>query len=161
MARRDNAVTGAAGVHYVAYVLNMMGYAVQLTAVGFPGVDLIATNPKTGSTVSIQVKTSRDAWQKRKNDSDSHWRWRGFKKADTLQKQKYLYALVALQEEGEMEQLTDIFIVPSSVVVKTITAPNSGWSPGWFGFQDSKCGDWRGERGLRLIRKQLGDLPQD
>jgi hypothetical protein len=168
MPKHDNAVTGAAGEHYVAYVLNKMGYPVGLTRGGSPGVDLMATNPKTGSTVSIQVKTSRDAWRPRKIVADSHWAWHVGKKAESLEGKDLFYAFVALNDEGEKEQLPDIFIVPSEVVVETIKGPHGWksqdgwvWSEGWFGFKESECSGWRGDCGLRLIGEKLGDVAQE
>ncbi len=51
-------LNGIAGVHLVAAELSLRGYSVAITARNTPGIDLLATSPRTGKTYSVQVKTN-------------------------------------------------------------------------------------------------------
>ena len=71
-----NILTCAAGEHYVAYCLSLRGYSVAAPRCGTTAVDLLVTNGSGDKIVSIQVKTSRDAFRERKRKpEDSHWEW--------------------------------------------------------------------------------------
>lgn len=71
----EKALTGAAGVHYVAFQLSSRGLAVGLTAPGVKGVDLLAANSQTGKSISIQVKTMTTAHMDIGKPAD-RWKWR-------------------------------------------------------------------------------------
>src|SRR5579863_4581948 len=74
---KAKALTGSAGVHFVAYRLSAMGYIVALTREGAPAIDLMAYSPKSGKSVSIQVKTASNASQlkgkKERKDGLVYW----------------------------------------------------------------------------------------
>ncbi len=61
----NNALVGAAGVHYVASVLSIRGLIALPTIRNTPGIDLVVVNPAGSWHTNIQVKTSQhkvDFW---------------------------------------------------------------------------------------------------
>ena len=60
-----NILTCTAGEHFVAYRLSLMGYTVGTTRGGATAVDLLVTNSNGDKSISVQVKTSRDAFRER------------------------------------------------------------------------------------------------
>lgn len=102
------AVTGTAGVHFVAYRLSAMGYIVALTPEGAPGVDLMAFSPKSGA-VPVQVKTATDA---RRPGNKRIWRLS--RNAPDLRSKGVFYAFVDMK--GSAADKPDVFIVPAKWV---------------------------------------------
>jgi len=51
----SNQLTGIAGTYYVAAELSRMGYLAYPTSRNVGEVDILAANPRTGKSVSIQV----------------------------------------------------------------------------------------------------------
>jgi hypothetical protein len=58
--RQSNALTGAAGVHFVASELSRRGLVALPTVRNAPGIDLIVTNLSGTWHANLQVKTSKD-----------------------------------------------------------------------------------------------------
>jgi hypothetical protein len=58
-AKIDNALVGAAGVHYVAAILSMKGFIALPTIRNAPGIDLVVVNLSGSWHANIQVKTSQ------------------------------------------------------------------------------------------------------
>jgi hypothetical protein len=56
--RVKNDLIGAAGVHYVAYGLSLRGLIALPTIRNTAGIDLLVSDPTTGSQAALQVKTS-------------------------------------------------------------------------------------------------------
>jgi hypothetical protein len=125
MPERLTSLTGAAGEHFVAYKLSLMGYPVGLTRGGSPTVDIMVGDLKGNETISIQVKTSSYAWRdfKRKPENN-HWEWDVGAKALKIGSKSLFYAFVDLQG-GDLKILPSIFIVPSSDVKSAL---GEGWS---------------------------------
>ena len=120
-------LTGAAGEHYVAYELSLMGYSVGPTRGGSPAVDLLVTNKSGNRVVAIQVKTSEDAFRERKKKpEDSHWEWDVGKKGMQLLGNRLLYAFVDLKYDSN--ESPDVFIVPSKDVKKWFGTDPNDWS---------------------------------
>ena len=113
--KRATTLTAAAGEHYVAYRLSQFGYAVALTRAGAPSIDLMVGN-RHGDAVSVQVKTSNDAYYKRvRNPSSSYWNWDVGEKALHAVGESLFYAFVDLQP-SEAGGRPMVFIVPSLYV---------------------------------------------
>ena len=107
---KDKALTGAAGEYYVAFRLAAEGYAVGLTPSRTMSIDLIATNPKTGKSITIQTKTGWEA--SHGSGAESWWKWPVGK---PRQPQKtFFYAFVDLKNDPS--KTPDVFIVPSEEV---------------------------------------------
>ena len=58
MPKRATTLTGAAGEHYVAYKLSLLGFPTALTRGGSPVIDLMVGDLTGENAVSIQVKAS-------------------------------------------------------------------------------------------------------
>lgn len=106
---RDKALTGAAGEYYVAFRLSAEGYAVGLTTHGTRAVDIIASNPETGKSITIQIKTMLGAFVPSKKHGP-FWKWRVSKSLPSAY-EGFFYAFVDLRDDPS--QTPDIFIVPS------------------------------------------------
>jgi len=103
----DKALIGAAGEHFIAFRLCEMGYTIGLTARGMRAVDLLATNPETGKSITVQTKTALDAC----NESGDYWHWPiGLSRA--LARKTFFYMFVDLKGGSQSKQ-PDVFIVPS------------------------------------------------
>jgi hypothetical protein len=105
----DKALTGAAGEHYIAFRLCEMGYTIGLTARGMRAVDLLATNPETGKSITVQTKTAIDACENLK--SGDYWHW-PISSSRAQPRKIFFYMFVDLKGGGQSEQ-PDVFIVPS------------------------------------------------
>lgn len=147
---RANSLTGAAGEHYVAYELSRMGCPVGLTRGGSPSVDLMAGNPERGSAVSIQVKTSEDAYRHRKRDNTDWWCWRFAPKGTLSQGDSLFYAFVSLHNQ-EHKPLPVVFIMPAREVVACFATGE--WARGWFGIVGPDCEKWH--EAWQLIKEKL------
>jgi hypothetical protein len=119
---KAKAVTGTAGVHFVAYRLSAMGYIVALTREGTPGVDLMAYSPKSGRAASIQVKTATNAAQKKGKErrKDGLLYWQLSKNALELRGKGVFYAFVDMKgcaaDKPSPEEVPVVFIVPAEWV---------------------------------------------
>jgi len=119
---KAKAVTGSAGVHFVAYRLSAMGYIVALTREGAPAVDLMVYSPKSGKSVSIQVKTASNAspLPGKKEKKNGLLNWRLSKKALELKGKGVFYAFVDLKgcaaDQPKPQETPDVFIVPAEWV---------------------------------------------
>ncbi|MDO8750014.1 MAG: hypothetical protein Q7K03_02560 [Dehalococcoidia bacterium] len=109
--KKDKALVAAAGVHYVAFKLSSLGYATGLTAPGVENVDLLAANPRTLKSISIQVKTAQKA--PRKSKGVEYCVWPISKKlVNTLPSGTFFIIFVDLRGGGS-NGLPDAYIVPS------------------------------------------------
>ncbi|MEK7872404.1 MAG: hypothetical protein AAB502_00940, partial [Chloroflexota bacterium] len=70
---KDKVLTGAAGVHYVAFQLSARGLKVRPTP---PSNRLMVTNPGTGKTIGVQVKTDPDAHYTKSKKEGPYFHWR-------------------------------------------------------------------------------------
>jgi len=99
------------GVYYLVYKLFTKECNVAFPGLNSPVIDLIVSN-KTGiKTCSLQVKTGRNAYNKRPKNKDPYWQWqvnarKGYENVDDT----FFYAFVDLNSE---ESNPLIFIVPS------------------------------------------------
>ena len=137
MTVREKALTGSAGVHYVAFQLSSRGHAVGLTGPGVKAVDLLAANAETGKSISIQVKTMTDAHVDIGKPAD-HWKWRiGKQLAESPRDKQFFIAFVNLRGgppvANDASWDPEVFIVPSPIPEKLIRrfgpkkAPTDFW----------------------------------
>lgn len=70
MAKVNSTLTGAAGEHYVAYILSKMGFLAALVREGSPTVDILASNVTGTETIAIQVKSTDWAMRTRGRAKD-------------------------------------------------------------------------------------------
>jgi hypothetical protein len=128
MPDRANALTAAAGEHYVAYRLSRMGHLVGLTRGGSPSVDLMVGHPEKGTPVSIQVKTSESAhrYHGRGDKKKQYWSWRVGEKAASLRDNPMFYAFVSLEENQKRNPICRTLIVPSRDVPGLVAEEGKG-----------------------------------
>jgi hypothetical protein len=109
----NTALTGAAGEHYVAYKLSLLGYCVGLSRGGSPFVDIMLSN-RDGEGVAIQVKTSKGARRDPvRKPENRRWEFDVGPKARSLCGDRLFYAFV---DFDWCRSIPKIFIVPSSDV---------------------------------------------
>ncbi len=124
----------AAGEHYVLCQLLRLGYVAALAPRGAPNTDIVVTDVTTKRLFNIQVKTRQE------KGSDGGWHMG--KKHETLISVQLFYAFVDFGVNVASPPKT--FVVPSSVVAKTISEMHAAWlgSPGQKG-QQRKDTDFR------------------
>jgi len=120
MTKRDNSMTGAAGVFYVCFELCRRGYIPMPTIRDSAGVDILMSSADGSKVVDIQVKTTT----KRK--------WWLNKKAETLVADSLFYAFVELPDDGSVPRC---HIVPSAAVADYVRKGYADWlaAPGKHG----------------------------
>ena len=109
---KDKALTGAAGEYYVAFRLSEEGYAIGLSIHGARAIDIMASNPDSGKSVAIQVKTMRGAFVQSKKYGP-YWKWRVGKSLPEAH-ESFFYAFVNLKEDPL--QRPEVFLVPSNML---------------------------------------------
>ena len=78
MANHSTAITGTAGVYYVASQLSIRGFHAAVTHGNAPYVDILLAQPDGSASLSLQVKTSIDALRTRgrgQNKLPDHYEW--------------------------------------------------------------------------------------
>ncbi len=127
MPSRPTALTAAAGEHYVAYQLAKRGFIVGLTRGGTQLVDSIVSNQKGDKSISLQVKTKDNAYERiNGKPEESRWAWFVGKKAFGKKGDRFLYAFVDMK--GSARELPSVFIVPSNDVVNFLGPNPEDWS---------------------------------
>ena len=110
------ALTGAAGVYFVAARLNAMGLQCAPTFGNVPSVDILVSNLGGSALASLQVKTSRYAMrEKGRGDARKpfEYQWAIGWNSARLETPNLFFALVDLKDFAE---LPDVFILPSRVI---------------------------------------------
>ena len=105
--------TGNAGEFFVAGELTRRGFTVALPTTKVENIDILAMDPRTMKTFSIQVKTNKKG--------DAHWLLS--QKNDTLQSSTMFYVFVDLNETSSPRY----HIVPSSIVAKDVSTRHREW----------------------------------
>lgn len=114
---------GSAGQFYVAYGLSARGINAAITLGNAPSVDLMASSSDGKRTISIQVKTSRNAYRRNRYGHEG-FEWNVDKSVIGKYHESFWYALVDLNETNENYKPI-IFFVPS-VWVANFVKPD--WS---------------------------------
>lgn len=127
-----------AGEYYVCAELSRRGYVATLTLKNTEGIDILASRPRTGKAISIQVKTLQA--------TKGHWVLN--KKNESHYSDEFFYILVRLPAAGIRPAF---HIVPSIVIADEITSGHKKWLAGpkkdgsarkdtsMRGFNDSSC----------------------
>lgn len=121
MIKRDSAVTGSAGEHYVLYQLHRHGLIAALAPRGAHDADIIVFSPEMSVGSMIQVKT-------RTYGRDGGWHMR--EKHEAMAHPRMFYALVDLEPDAPV-----VYVVPSGVVADVLRAAHQAWlaAPGRLG----------------------------
>lgn len=115
---------GAAGEHYIAFKLSLMGYSVALTRDGSDTIDLMVGDILDGTAVAIQVKTARNA------SKTKYWEWSVGRKPLSLRSTELIYVFVDLREVADVYK-PDIFVVPISDIAKQAEEYGFSEHPDW------------------------------
>ncbi len=110
---------GTAGQFFVAYGLSVRQINAAITLGNAPSVDLMASSSDGKRTLSIQVKTSRDAYRRNKYGHEGY-EWDVNKGVIGKHHESFWYAFVNLQESNESWD-PQVFFVPSKWVAEFVT----------------------------------------
>jgi len=114
MATGKSQFIGTAGQFYVAYELSVREINASITLGNAPSVDLMAASADGKRTISIQVKTSRNAYRKNRYGNEGY-EWDVNKSVIGKYHESFWYAFVNLQE-SEISWEPQVFWVPSKWV---------------------------------------------
>ncbi len=117
MTKHSGILTGTAGVYFVASQLAARDFHAAPTFGNAPSVDILVGLPDGAATLSIQVKTSRQAFRRATNKRPAHYEWDVGEKSANLNQRDLFFAFVDLK--GASTELPDIFIIPSETIFKT------------------------------------------
>jgi hypothetical protein len=103
---------GLAGEHYVVYSLLVRGFHASVVGGNVPNVDVLVSSVNGSKQISLQVKTSRQAYRRRR------WRHEVYefevgRSAVGRQSPNHWYALVDLQEGNSPSWTPVVYLVPS------------------------------------------------
>ena len=111
MATGQSQLVGAAGQFYVAYGLSIRNIIANITIGNAPSVDIIASSDDGRKSLSIQVKTSRNAYRNNRYDH-AGYEWDAGASVIGKHSESFWYALVDLCENnGSWDP--KVFFVPS------------------------------------------------
>lgn len=126
MVTRSHALTGSAGVYFVAAQISALGFHAALTMHNVPNIDLVASKLNGSHSVGIQVKTSTLANRKSgdgENRSIVQYQWdmsENAWNAALVKGTELLFAFVDLNcDQGTaLEEVPEVFVVPCSFLRK-------------------------------------------
>jgi len=123
--RTSTTLTGLAGEYYVLAQLAVRGFVGALTLGTSKGVDILASNPKTGRLFRGEVKTTRAKPRKAKIHGEGNfYTWWMDVKHELDRGKDLVYCFVALQAN---DRLPRFFVVPSGAVADHLTAEHERW----------------------------------
>ena len=120
MATGRSQFVGTAGQFHVAYGLSVREINAAITLGNAPSVDLMASSADGKRTLSIQVKTSRNAYR-RKRYGHEGFEWDVNKGVIGKHHESFWYAFVNLQEDNDGWS-PQVFFVPSKWVAEFVKA---------------------------------------
>ena len=132
-------LVGAAGEYFVMSQLLRRGYIAALAPVGVPNADIVVTDKLGDRLCAVQVK-SRSGKNKRGG-------WMMGKKHEDIKSTTLFYCFVDFG--GDNDEKADCWIVPSSVVAKTIAKSHLAWLK-----QPGKKGQQRTEGKMRKFNQE-------
>jgi len=124
--RTSTTLTGLAGEYYVLAQLAVRSIVGALTLGTSKGVDILASNPRTGRMFRVEVKTTRTKPRKAKLHGEGdfyHWS-RMNEKHERDRDPALVYCFVALQSN---DQLPLFFVVRGLVVADYLNAEHQRW----------------------------------
>ncbi len=140
--RTDYGIIGSAGEFIVSSELSRRGIIATLTLKNTPLIDIIATNPKKGSVVNIQVKTK---------SSRNSQGWVLSDKVEEKTNLKKLYFVFV--NFKELSQLPDYYIIPHNIFSDYIKKINKEWLSGTY-----KDGQARKANKIRNFKPESRDI---
>lgn len=111
MAATNSQFTSASGQFYVAHQLTARGIHASITVGNAPHVDIIAASADGSGAISIQVKTSRNAYRRNRYGREGH-EWDVGAASVGTSHESLWYAFVDLRS-SETGIDPEVFIVPS------------------------------------------------
>ena len=108
---------GASGQFFVAYQLTKRSIHASITLGNAPSVDIIAAKSDGSKSISIQVKTSQNAYRKTRYGREG-CEWDVGSSVIGKSSPNLWYAFVDLKQNHEQEP--DVFIVPSKWVAEFV-----------------------------------------
>ena len=115
MATGRSQFVGAAGQFYLAYGLSIRNINASITIGNAPSVDVMASSDDGRRSLSIQVKTSRDAYRKKRH-GHTGYEWDVGKSVIGKYSESFWYALIHLHENEKNKWDPKVFFVPSKWV---------------------------------------------
>lgn len=123
MATGKSQFVGTAGQFFVSYSLSIREINAAITLGNAPSVDLMASSADGKKTISIQVKTSRNAYRRNRYGFEGY-EWDVNKGVIGKYHESFWYAFVDLQENGK-NWTPQVFFVPSRWVAEFV---KDNWS---------------------------------
>ena len=121
----DKALVGLAGEYHVLAQLAERGYVGALTLGHTKGVDILVTNPRSGTVRKVEVKTTRSALARHRVFGASlFYSWRLSVKNESVSAQDLVYCFVMLGQRG---QLPKFFLVPAPEVAHYVKWEHQHW----------------------------------
>lgn len=158
--KRDTAIVGACGEHYIAAYLSGMQLIVGMPRAGVPGCDLLVANRSGGRPISLQVKTGTQS--KRMTKKYGTWYdWpTSYSVVDSNDDQLW-FAYVWLNGWPHSNNQPEVFFVPRRDVVAVLEqGKKEGKSRSFFWFPEDRAERYRGLEGLRPMLSELGVAPR-
>lgn len=118
MGKGKSQFVGAAGQFYLSYGLAVREINASLTLGNAPSVDVLASSPDGGYSLSFQVKTSRNAYRRNRYGSEGY-EWDVGAGVIGKHSESFWYAFVDLQEKEEGWNPV-VFFVPSRWVAEFV-----------------------------------------
>ena len=118
MATGKSQFIGTAGQFYVAFCLAARDINAAITLGNAPRVDLMASSPDGKRTLSFQIKTSTNAYRKKRYGNEGY-EWRVNKSVIGKYHESFWYAFVNLQENRAKFE-PEVFLVPSRWVAEFV-----------------------------------------
>jgi hypothetical protein len=117
MARKNKALVGIAGSHFVAAELSQRGYIATVTSRNTKGIDVLASSFDGSKSVSVQVKTTTGPPMKEHPKRIIGWILN--KKDESNYSDNLFYVLVYLKSPKDRPEY---YIIPSRIVASYISA---------------------------------------
>lgn len=118
MSKAKSQFIGATGQYFVAYELSIRNIIANITLGNAPGIDILASDASGLASISIQVKTSSNAWRKNRYGNKG-CEWDVNQTAIDRHSANFWYAFVDLQKNNN-EYNPRTFIVPSLWVAEFV-----------------------------------------
>ena len=134
----ESSLVGVAGEYLVAGELSLRGLIASVTLRNSRGVDIIVSNADASKSITIQVKTNKNAAR----------RWMLSQKSESFYSDSHFYAFVSLRPHGERPAF---HIVPSEVVANQIYNSHRDWLSGM-----KRNGEPRQDSSMRIFDETEG-----
>lgn len=121
----DRALVGLAGEYHVLAQLAQRGYVGALTLGHTKGVDILVTNPRSGTIRKVEVKTTRRGLARHHVFGPSLFHcWPLSVKHESVSAKDLVYCFVTLGQPGELPKF---FLVPAPEVAQYVKWEHQHW----------------------------------